>query len=114
MTTDLKPCPNPWCGSTDIHAHTTWDGLHHYFQCWNCRLTSPIKESRKSARALWNTRAEHSAEIEAEKYRKALYDMMMDMTLAKFALAADSSTVEELPKFFDVSIKKAKEALGDE
>ncbi len=59
-------------------------------------------------------RADHPAEIEAEKYRKALYDMMMDMTLAKFALAADSSTVEELPKFFDVSIKKAKEALGDE
>lgn len=59
MTTELKPCPNPWCASevrmqkmVNPHTHK------HRVICDLCDLTGPYGTDEQEAATFWNTRPE--------------------------------------------------------
>lgn len=51
---ELKPCPNPWCGSTEIETDDV--GLYAYAECKHCGLVGPDRITEADAIAAWNER----------------------------------------------------------
>lgn len=65
---EMKPCPNPWCESTDLAPWDYGDCLT-CVQCLVCGLIGPAAETEDEARRLWNDRPDVAEAVAAERER---------------------------------------------
>jgi hypothetical protein len=102
--TDLKPCPNPWCGSSDLEIITEYESgppSPNYVLCKDCGFQGPSKLTKQETKNTWNTRPEHPAE-------KALRELInnIETLLANENIGSMQRRVK-----IQREIKKAKEAF---
>lgn len=56
---ELKPCPVPWCESTDISVERENYEIaprEYFATCNQCTTTGPMSDTEAGAAAAWNTR----------------------------------------------------------
>ena len=53
---ELKPCPSPWCNSTDIEMSHHSSQSKFFMKCMTCNLEGPYS-TKEDAIEAWNTRA---------------------------------------------------------
>ena len=60
MTSELKPCPFPQCGSTRVRLFMRAD-TYYQVSCDECGARGPVRQSGEEAVTAWNARAEEQA-----------------------------------------------------
>lgn len=112
---ELKPCPNPWCGSTDIGIESDFYDSPpvHYTVCNACGNTGPARDTEEAAADVWNTRPKS----EAEELLELLHDRRGSLHCYAASRCVvdypDSDYVTERNNPLD-ALRAAREAMEDD